>query len=215
MNQKLKKLYKNPLWRLLIKLNEREKKLKAHRLKKFPRIFLLELPIVVIIMLTFAYFAIPSMVMYGQVWRNDNFYNNEYKDYIIDTMPFAKDINYINNVATNYLKMGWCRSNVCELEFNRSVNFHPLIMNTGSMYPAIKGNCSLITYSNPTPEEIHEGDVLTYKDPYLDIRIIHRVSKIITSNDTILYCFQGDNDKYGDGCIEFDAIKEKVLSVIC
>ncbi len=86
---------------------------------------------------------------------------------------------------------------------------------TNSMDPVIDEKANAIELIPKSAEDIHVGDIISYKSDYADGTIIHRIIKI-SSDDKGWYCIvKGDNNQSPDpGKIRFNQIKRVLVAII-
>ncbi len=85
---------------------------------------------------------------------------------------------------------------------------------TNSMDPVIDAGAHAIEVVPELPDDIHMGDIVSYKSDYADGILIHRVVEI--GNDGEWYCrMKGDNNPFEDpGKIRFDQLQRVLVAVI-
>jgi len=86
---------------------------------------------------------------------------------------------------------------------------------TNSMDPVIDNSANAIQIVPETPEDIHVGDIVSYKSDYSDGIIIHRVYE--TGYDEIGWyaIMKGDNISQPDpGKVRFNQVKRVVIGII-
>lgn len=97
-----------------------------------------------------------------------------------------------------------------------------LVVCTGSMRPTLDCDDAMLGYK-PRPEDVREGDILTYlipKDadechPHQGNRIIHRVTDVTTNSDGLVFRMQGDANERADPClVPYDWVETKVLAIV-
>ncbi len=86
---------------------------------------------------------------------------------------------------------------------------------TNSMDPIIDETANAIEIIPKSNDNIHIGDIISYKSDYADGTIIHRVIKI-GSDEEGWYCIvKGDNNQSPDpGKIRFNQIKRVLVAII-
>lgn len=86
---------------------------------------------------------------------------------------------------------------------------------TNSMDPLIDEKANAIEIIPKSVDDIHVGDIISYKSDYADGTIIHRVIKI-GNDDKGWYCIvKGDNNQSPDpGKIRFNQIKRILVAII-
>ena len=86
---------------------------------------------------------------------------------------------------------------------------------TNSMDPVIDANSHAIEIIPISTNQIHEGDIVSYKSKYAEGTIIHRVVEI-GEDEEGWYCrMKGDNNKMQDpGKIRFEQIERVVVAII-
>ena len=87
--------------------------------------------------------------------------------------------------------------------------------NTNSMDPVLDEKANAIEIIPKSSDNIHVGDIISYKSDYADGTIIHRVIKI-GSDEEGWYCIvKGDNNQSPDpGKIRFNQIKRVLVAII-
>jgi len=87
--------------------------------------------------------------------------------------------------------------------------------NTNSMDPVIDETANAIEIIPKSTDNIHVGDIISYKSNYADGTIIHRIIKI-GSDEKGWYCIvKGDNNQNSDpGKIRFNQIKRILVAII-
>ncbi|MBU1204380.1 MAG: hypothetical protein KKA61_02575 [Nanoarchaeota archaeon] len=86
---------------------------------------------------------------------------------------------------------------------------------TNSMDPIIDETANAIEIIPKSADDIHVGDIISYKSDYADGTIIHRIIKI-GSDEEGWYCIvKGDNNQSPDpGKIRFNQIKRVLVAII-
>ena len=86
---------------------------------------------------------------------------------------------------------------------------------TNSMDPVLDETANAIQIIPKSTDDIHVGDIISYKSEYADGTIIHRVIKI-GSDEEGWYCIvKGDNNQGPDpGKIRFNQIKRVLVAII-
>ena len=86
---------------------------------------------------------------------------------------------------------------------------------TNSMDPIIDAESHAIEIIPASPDQIHEGDIVSYKSEYAAGTIIHRVVEI-GEDEEGWYCrMKGDNNAMQDpGKIRFEQIQRVVVAII-
>jgi len=86
---------------------------------------------------------------------------------------------------------------------------------TNSMDPIIDETANAIEIIPKSADDIHVGDIISYKSDYADGTIIHRIIKI-GSDEEGWYCIvKGDNNQSPDpGKIRFKQIKRVLVAII-
>lgn len=86
---------------------------------------------------------------------------------------------------------------------------------TNSMDPVIDAGSNAIEIIPKTTEDIHLGDIVSYKSKYTDSQIIHRVIQISNDSDGWYAVMKGDNNPESDpGKIRFHQIRRVVVAII-
>ncbi len=88
-------------------------------------------------------------------------------------------------------------------------------MDTNSMDPVLDETANAIQIIPKSADDIHVGDIISYKSDYADGTIIHRIIKI-SSDEEGWYCIvKGDNNQSPDpGKIRFKQIKRVLVAII-
>lgn len=86
---------------------------------------------------------------------------------------------------------------------------------TKSMDPVIDLGTNAIEIRPASPEQIHEGDIVSYRSKYADGIIIHRVIETGYDNKGWYAKMKGDNNMLTDpGKIRFDQVERMVVAII-
>lgn len=86
---------------------------------------------------------------------------------------------------------------------------------TNSMDPVLDETANAIEIIPKSADDIHVGDIISYKSDYADGTIIHRVIKIGSDEEGWYYIVKGDNNQSPDpGKIRFKQIKRVVVAII-
>lgn len=86
---------------------------------------------------------------------------------------------------------------------------------TNSMDPVFDYGTNAIEIVPKSHDEIHVGDIVSYRSDYADGVIIHRVIKIDEDQDGWYAILKGDNnDKQDPGKVRFDQIERILVAVI-
>lgn len=86
---------------------------------------------------------------------------------------------------------------------------------TNSMDPTIDQGTNAIQIVPQKPEEIHVGDIVSYKSEYADGTIIHRVIETGIDEKGWYCLMKGDNNpKQDPGKVRFSQIKRIVVAII-
>lgn len=86
---------------------------------------------------------------------------------------------------------------------------------TNSMDPVIDAESHAIEIIPTSPDQIHEGDIVSYKSEYAAGTIIHRVIEIGEDEDGWYCRMKGDNNPMQDpGKIRFEQIQRVVVAII-
>ena len=86
---------------------------------------------------------------------------------------------------------------------------------TNSMDPIIDYGANAIEIVPKSEDDIHLGDIVSYKSLYSDSTIIHRVVEIGQDEKGTYYRLKGDNNEYNDpGKVWFSQIKRVLVAVI-
>ena len=81
-----------------------------------------------------------------------------------------------------------------------------------SMWPTLRQGDLIIAYK-PSPEDIHVGDIIIYKD-YRGTLIIHRVIKVLNKGNKYYYVTKGDNNPYRDPMdVPYERVEGKVITI--
>ncbi len=85
---------------------------------------------------------------------------------------------------------------------------------TGSMLPLLNENSKGIKIPVTTPDQLHIGDVITFKDSNSDDLIIHRIINIGFDEQGTFYTTKGDNNLASDGKIRYEQIMYKLVALV-
>jgi len=86
---------------------------------------------------------------------------------------------------------------------------------TNSMDPVFDYGTNAIEIVPNTPDEIHVGDIISYRSEYADGVIIHRVIQIAEDENGWYAILKGDNNKKPDpGKIRFHQIERVLVAII-
>ncbi|MEA3515544.1 MAG: hypothetical protein U9R34_08770 [Nanoarchaeota archaeon] len=86
---------------------------------------------------------------------------------------------------------------------------------TNSMDPVIDADSHAIEIKPTSVNQIHEGDIVSYKSKYAEGTIIHRVVEIGEDEEGWFCRMKGDNNKMQDpGKIRFEQIQRVVVAII-
>ena len=81
-----------------------------------------------------------------------------------------------------------------------------------SMWPTLRQGDLIIAYK-PSPEDIHVGDIIIYKD-YRGTLIIHRVIEVLKRGNKYYYVTKGDNNPYRDPMdVPYERVEGKVITI--
>jgi len=83
---------------------------------------------------------------------------------------------------------------------------------TGSMRPFLDEGANGIQIIPATPQEIHEGDIITYRKGTL--LVVHRVVEKGIDEEGIFFVTQGDNNLVADEKIRFEEIESKTIGIL-
>lgn len=87
--------------------------------------------------------------------------------------------------------------------------------NTNSMDPILDETANAIEIIPKSEEDIHLGDVVSYKSKLTNSVIIHRIIKISKDEGGIYYTLKGDNNKMPDPeKVRFNQIERVVVAII-
>ena len=87
--------------------------------------------------------------------------------------------------------------------------------NTNSMDPLIDENSNIIQIKPKSPEDIHEGDIVSYHDSYTEKIILHRVVAIGEDIEGKFFILKGDNvDSVDPVKVRFGQIKGVLVAVV-
>ena len=87
---------------------------------------------------------------------------------------------------------------------------------TNSMDPVLDINCNSIELVPEKPEQIEEGQIVTYKSEYADGVIIHRVIQKGQDEQGTYFTLKGDNNSAADpGKVRFNQIETVVVGILC
>jgi len=88
-------------------------------------------------------------------------------------------------------------------------------MDTNSMDPVLDETANAIQIIPKSADDIHVGDIISYKSDYADGTIIHRIIKISSDEDGWYCIVKGDNNQSPDpGKIRFKQIKRVLVAII-
>lgn len=85
---------------------------------------------------------------------------------------------------------------------------------TGSMLPLLNENSKGIKIPVTNQNELHIGDIITFKDSNSNDLIIHRIINIGVDEQGTYYTTKGDNNLASDGKIRFDKIMYKLVALV-
>ena len=86
---------------------------------------------------------------------------------------------------------------------------------TNSMDPVIDAGAHAIEIRPSSPDQIHIGDIMSYRSKYAEGIIIHRVVEIGEDEDGWFAKMKGDNNNLMDpGKIRFEQVERLVVAVI-
>jgi len=87
--------------------------------------------------------------------------------------------------------------------------------NTNSMDPVLDETANAIEIIPKSEEDIHLGDVVSYKSKLVNSVIIHRIIKISRDEKGTYYTLKGDNNKLPDPeKVRFNQIERVVVAII-
>lgn len=87
--------------------------------------------------------------------------------------------------------------------------------NTNSMDPVLDETANAIEIIPTSPEEIHPGDIVSYKSEYSDASIIHRVLETGYDDEGWFAIMKGDNNPLQDpGKVRFKQVRRVVVAII-
>lgn len=84
--------------------------------------------------------------------------------------------------------------------------------NTSSMMPIINENANSIEIVPENPEQIHEGDIITFEQG--NLLIVHRVIETGYDEKGWYAITKGDNSQGNDGKIRFEQIKYVTIGIL-
>ncbi|MBS3074496.1 hypothetical protein J4447_03510 [Candidatus Pacearchaeota archaeon] len=84
---------------------------------------------------------------------------------------------------------------------------------TGSMLPVLNEDSKGIKIPVTSPEQLHAGDIITYRDKSGDL-VIHRIMSIGFDEKGTYYIMKGDNNIISDGRIRFEQILYKLVVLV-
>ncbi len=88
-------------------------------------------------------------------------------------------------------------------------------IDTNSMDPVLDETANAIQITPKSADDIHVGDIISYKSEYAEGTIIHRVIKINKDNKGWYCIVKGDNNQNPDpGKIRFNQIKRVLVAII-
>jgi len=85
---------------------------------------------------------------------------------------------------------------------------------TGSMLPVLNEDSKGIKIPVTSPEQLHVGDIITYRDISSGDLIIHRIMSIGFDEVGTYYILKGDNNFAGDGKVRFEQIVYKLVVLV-
>ena len=86
---------------------------------------------------------------------------------------------------------------------------------TNSMDPVIDEGSNAIQVVPTTPEEIHVGDIVSYRSPRVDGTVIHRVIRIGYDNEGWYAIMKGDNLASKDpDKVRFEQVERVLVAII-
>ncbi len=86
---------------------------------------------------------------------------------------------------------------------------------TNSMDPVIDAGAHAIEVVPKSPEQIHLGDIVSYKSEYAEGAIVHRVVEIGEDSEGWYCRLKGDNNPFEDpGKVRFDQIQRVLVAII-
>lgn len=86
---------------------------------------------------------------------------------------------------------------------------------TKSMLPVINKDSNALQVVPNCPDDIHLGDIVSYKSHYASGIIIHRVVHIDFDSEGVYFVLKGDNNPSSDpGKIRCSQIQRKVIAII-
>jgi len=100
---------------------------------------------------------------------------------------------------------------VIDVKHSRGAEF----VDTDSMDPVIDVGANAIQITPESQEDIHVGDIVSYRPEGEDYMIVHRVVKIGEDNKGKYFIFKGDNNLFRDsGRIRFEQINRIIVGII-
>ena len=86
---------------------------------------------------------------------------------------------------------------------------------THSMEPVLSSRSNAIEVKPKSADDIHVGDIISYKSEYSDGIIIHRVIEKGEDEQGAYFILKGDNNPYPDpGRIRFEQIQRVVVAIV-
>ena len=83
---------------------------------------------------------------------------------------------------------------------------------SGSMLPLIDEETTGIKISPRSPDEIGEGDIITYEEG--EELIVHRVLEKGEDNEGAYFITKGDNNRINDGKVRFPQIRSLTIGIL-
>jgi signal peptidase I len=100
---------------------------------------------------------------------------------------------------------------VIDVKHSRGAEF----TDTDSMDPIIDIGANAIQITPESSEDIHVGDIVSYRPEGENYLIVHRVIKIGEDNKGKYFIFKGDNNLFRDaGRIRFEQINRIIVGII-
>lgn len=89
------------------------------------------------------------------------------------------------------------------------------IASTNSMLPVLNGATHVLQKEPTNPEELVVGDIISYRVPSSEFRIIHRIISINTDEDGWYAITKGDNNQIPDPeKVRFEQIERVLVAIL-
>ncbi len=104
------------------------------------------------------------------------------------------------------------------IEFKKSEIKNPKIIsfaNTNSMDPVIDESSNAIVIMPDSVDDIHIGDIISYKPNNLNLILVHRVIGILEDEQGKYFILKGDNNPEADpGKVRFEQVRNVIVGVV-